>query len=558
MLHRIYDNDTHFKINHITKEIISDSPKTMLVHNDHQSERFTFEMPRYIEGHDMSLCNVARVHYNNIESSSKNTNEGTYEIDDLQVSPDDEDVVICSWLIKRNATKYVGILPFALQFKCVTEEGNIDYQFSTLINSKISVGETIDNGEEIIEQYADILEQWKQEIVDVDTKITTQAEIDEDGLVSFKNSAGVTLFTLDLSEFSGSTNVYGELVLSTEALEIKEGAKGTFTVKLATAPSTNQIVYLALSDNTKLSISPSTLTFTPTDYDVEQTVTVTALEDEDENDESITISLTSKKVNAKSLVISIKDNDVTFIPFSGKEIALNLDISTWSYVADNEDKQPRCTDIANNEVIIGIGNNSGLVKPLEQFTSGTSQLVGTKSMARSKIDNNTSGSYTFLFITNELVNQDNKSRYLNFISPISYPKWNTDFTDHHIWYMLGLMKYLNTAGETIDLTIPDTMSDVTESTITEKAWTYYYMACVLHNDGRVEYHVNGVPIHTTESIEDFESWVWDGYGWSSMAIGDSFASGGNIKNLLIINDAVTSKEIVDYYEYQVASENATF
>lgn len=138
-------------------------------------------------------------------------------------------------------------------------------------------------------------------------QIVTQAKPDEDGIVSFKNSQGLVIFTLDLSEFSGGGNVYGELVLSAEELLISEGKTGAFTVKLTSAPTANQPVYLASSDSTKLSIEPSTLTFTPENWNVEQTVTVTTIMDNDGQDESITIALTSKKVSPKELIVSITD-----------------------------------------------------------------------------------------------------------------------------------------------------------------------------------------------------------------------------------------------------------
>lgn len=153
----------------------------------------------------------------------------------------------------------------------------------------------------------------KEQFNQLSSEIVIKAETDEDGIVSFKNSQGLVLFTLDLSEFGGSANVYSELVLSTESVSVKEGHENTFTVKLASAPSTNQEVYLAISDNTKLSVSPSTLTFKPDNWQTEQTVTLVALQDDDTVGELITVSLTSKKVSAKSLLVSITDDDVDLV-----------------------------------------------------------------------------------------------------------------------------------------------------------------------------------------------------------------------------------------------------
>ena len=170
--HSVYDTDTHFLIDGLTRAVKNASAtKTMVVQHDHNSERFTFEIPRYIDGHDMSTCNVVQVHYINIESAKSNNQQpkrysGVYEVDDLQISPDGDDVVICSWLISGNATQYVGSLVFVVRFACTSADGTIDYAWNTAKNSSVFVTEGIYNGDEVAYEYADILAQWKQELID--------------------------------------------------------------------------------------------------------------------------------------------------------------------------------------------------------------------------------------------------------------------------------------------------------------------------------------------------------------------------------------------------------
>ncbi|MBR6519282.1 MAG: hypothetical protein IKT63_06390 [Oscillospiraceae bacterium] len=124
--HGVFDSDTRFSINAVTRQIKSDpKQKTVLMQNDHNSERFTFELPQYIEQHDMSLCNQVEVHYLNSASKDKGEfKKGLYMVEDLQISPDDSEKVVCSWLISQNATQLVGKLSFRLRFKCV-EDGVI-------------------------------------------------------------------------------------------------------------------------------------------------------------------------------------------------------------------------------------------------------------------------------------------------------------------------------------------------------------------------------------------------------------------------------------------------
>ena len=56
--HNVYDTDNKFTIDGITRAIKNvSSSKTTVMQFDHNSEVFTFEVPRYIEGHDMTECN---------------------------------------------------------------------------------------------------------------------------------------------------------------------------------------------------------------------------------------------------------------------------------------------------------------------------------------------------------------------------------------------------------------------------------------------------------------------------------------------------------------------
>lgn len=137
--HGVYDSDTHFTINPSNRVLKNEgSNKTVLIQYDHNSERFTFEIPRYIENHDMSLCNVVQVHFNNQQS------RGVYDVTDMQISPENENVIIMSWLVSSEATQYAGSLEFLIRFSCV-ENGKVEYVWSTAIYGGISISNGIYN-----------------------------------------------------------------------------------------------------------------------------------------------------------------------------------------------------------------------------------------------------------------------------------------------------------------------------------------------------------------------------------------------------------------------------
>lgn len=181
-IHSVYDSEQHFLINPTTRAIVNQEPqKTTLIQYDHNSERFTFEIPRMVDGHDMSTCNKVEVHYLNIEAKTGEQNAGVYIVDDLQVFPEDNDVVILSWLISQNATQLIGSLNFLVSFKCVTD-ANIDYAWNTAICSSIAISTGIYNSEIIVEQYADVLEQWKKEILNGGIPTGATGEPNEDDI----------------------------------------------------------------------------------------------------------------------------------------------------------------------------------------------------------------------------------------------------------------------------------------------------------------------------------------------------------------------------------------
>lgn len=195
--HPVYDTDPHFKIDGDTRVIINMSDvKVVLMQGDHNSERFTFEIPRYIDGHDMSLCNICQIHYLNVGSSTRATNPGVYEVEDLQFDPKDEqNRVVLSWLISSNVTMYVGSLSFVIRFGCSTD-GIVDYIWNTAVHSGITISSSICNSETVVQDYTDILEQWRDKLFStcksiIDKTLTksgqaADAKVTGDGITALK------------------------------------------------------------------------------------------------------------------------------------------------------------------------------------------------------------------------------------------------------------------------------------------------------------------------------------------------------------------------------------
>ena len=226
----IIDSDAHFQINPVTREIENkSSSKVLVMQNDHNSERFTFSIPRFIEGHDMYTSDKVEVHYINIDSTKTGQTTGIYEMTDLKVSSvNDTEVVTCSWLLSQNATKYAGNLTFLVRFAC-HEENELGYVWNTSVFSGVSVGKGLDVSTEVLEEYADIIETWKQELKEeinvwIDESVAEQCDLQQ----IQTNKANIETLTSDQNELKA--RVDNLLISETEdgeLLDVRVGADGT-------------------------------------------------------------------------------------------------------------------------------------------------------------------------------------------------------------------------------------------------------------------------------------------------------------------------------------------
>ena len=171
--HIVVDTNPCFEINIVTREIKNMEPsKNVIMQFDHNSERFGFSMPRYIEGHDMSECDKVEVHFINESIDKKTQIKDKYEINDLIVDPDDEEKIKFTWLLSGNTSKLEGSLVFSIRFVCFEEENGemVDYSWGTAIFPSILVAKGLFNDEYLIDENPDAFKMLEKEL---------QAYIDE-------------------------------------------------------------------------------------------------------------------------------------------------------------------------------------------------------------------------------------------------------------------------------------------------------------------------------------------------------------------------------------------
>jgi hypothetical protein len=215
--HPVYDTDKHFVIDSTTKKISTECPKVALPQHSHRSERFTFEIPKEVEGHDMSLCNVVEIHFQNIEAANKsNKNIGVYKVDDLKA---EGETVFGSWLIDGESTYYVGGLIFAMHFACVADDGTIEYNLPTLSYSNITIGETVWNSETIAKEHPDIIAQFEARIQALEKGGVSDEKIAKaiagylaEHPISSGSTATIGVANLLAANWVGEGNLYSQIV----------------------------------------------------------------------------------------------------------------------------------------------------------------------------------------------------------------------------------------------------------------------------------------------------------------------------------------------------------
>ena len=220
--HIVSDSDNHFVIDPISRQLSNNSKKTILMKTDHNSEQFTFELPRMVEGHDMSLSNKVEVHYININSKTREQSTGIYNVADFGVDAEDDTKVLGTWLVSREATKYAGSLNFVIRFACLSADNVEEYAWNTAIYAGITIADTIENTETVVEDYVDILRQWLDTIENAGSSGKVYAITDDGTLIDLTEK--INNFSTQVTELDGKMTD-----LETANTEFKDTVNGTIT-----------------------------------------------------------------------------------------------------------------------------------------------------------------------------------------------------------------------------------------------------------------------------------------------------------------------------------------
>lgn len=147
--HELVDGDLRFTIDPFTREISpKNHVKTKLMQGDHNSEIFTFEMPQFVEGHDMSQCNEIQVHYVNSGKPRRGEPDDYIGIDHITDIKTEDSKLIFTWTLSGACTRCEGTLSFCMKFICYNQDPEYSdskiYEWNTEIFSNVKIAKTYD------------------------------------------------------------------------------------------------------------------------------------------------------------------------------------------------------------------------------------------------------------------------------------------------------------------------------------------------------------------------------------------------------------------------------
>lgn len=265
----VVDKDSkHFIIDPITRTIKNETTKLTLIKNDHNSERFTFELPSEIEGHDMTKCNHVEVHFINVNGQNREKSMGMYPVDDFALMQTDPTKCTFSWLISNAVTTHAGTLNFAVRFACVNpDSAEVLYSWNTTIHTGIIIADSIYNSNVVVKSYVDILEQWWSKLQTQFTTLEASFEKRFEELekqVLAKEPIGIestaasgvtvddtkTITNVTVIKTDGTTTSF-----DVEAQNGKDGEDGKDAQGLLGIELIDGILYTKTSDNSELEFS---------------------------------------------------------------------------------------------------------------------------------------------------------------------------------------------------------------------------------------------------------------------------------------------------------------
>lgn len=194
LLAEVTEVDKKLYIDFDTRQIlIPDSIHQLGVESDDDVKKLTFNVPRYYYGTDLAEFNI----YINYMNAKK---EGdVFEVSKDDVIIDEGNTLTFDWIVGRHAVAYKGTAIFNVCMKKGSMQPDpedetqeifvVDQEFNTTV-AKLPVLEGLETGEAVIQEYADILMQWEEQLFGIENSATSNIIQKGSEVIESINAAG--------------------------------------------------------------------------------------------------------------------------------------------------------------------------------------------------------------------------------------------------------------------------------------------------------------------------------------------------------------------------------
>ena len=227
--------------------LIPDSIHQLGVESDDDVKKLTFNVPRYYYGTDLSEFTI----YINYLNAKK---EGdVFEVLGDNVIIDEGNTLTFDWIVGRHAVAYKGTAIFNVCMKkgsmqpdpedATQEIFVVDQEFNTTV-AKLPVLEGLETGEAVIQEYADILMQWEEQLFGIENSAKSNITQKGSEVIEAVNAAGEeqkSQIALKGSEvLSEVANVKNEVTAEGEAQKTAIIQKGSEVIESINAAGEEQ------------------------------------------------------------------------------------------------------------------------------------------------------------------------------------------------------------------------------------------------------------------------------------------------------------------------------
>lgn len=192
--HDVFDDDLELELNPTTRAIENPSGEQIIImQGDHNSEEIVIKYPREIENHDMTLCDVVEVHYDNIgvgtSVSTRTVNSGVHQIKEFWAQNPDDGFMRVKWIITDNATQLYGSLEFSLKFICYDTENGPGYILNSDIFKGIVVKQSKNNNNAVYDRDPDLYRELDERLAKLEKNGGTGGSVAVDATLSIEGMA---------------------------------------------------------------------------------------------------------------------------------------------------------------------------------------------------------------------------------------------------------------------------------------------------------------------------------------------------------------------------------